>query len=125
MKLIVDRSIWARGKGNYKTAQDLQFGNKFDIFMLFGFELGYTLNDFLVWPESLTPLHVSVKTKKNLWPKELVHNNLNTKLCIQIMKINDSDKIDDIKREILLKEKFKRLNIDIKYVGNQEEIKKK
>ena len=117
MKLVINRLNWTRGKGCYKTAQELQFTNKFDILMFLAYKLGYTKKDFEKLMTIFTPLHLSVYSEKNLWPKELVHNNMNTRLCNQIININDSDKINNIKREILLKEKFQKLNIDIEFIN--------
>lgn len=114
MKFIIKRDSWIQGQGidTYLFLPD----SKYCCFGFLAKELGYCDDDLKDIQELIT-----LTNNKNLFPESLILSRKNydkiltypTKICCEIMEINDNKEISIAEKENKLIELFKVIDIEL------------
>lgn len=114
MQFKINRNSWSQGKGidTFLFSPD----GKYCCFGFLAKELGYCDDDL----KDIQEL-ISLTNQKNFFPESLILSRKNynkiltypTKICCEIMEINDSKTISIIEKENKLIELFKSIDIEL------------
>jgi len=127
MKLEIDRERWLCGDGDGLLLDD--HGNM----CCLGFYsnvCGVADKDMLDWTspselfmdrEKPKAEMVNFKDLVRLVPRNPGNSAIDTQLCRELMTINDSVNYDNITREIMIRDSFKTIAIEVVYVGEYPE----
>lgn len=111
MKLVIDRAKWLRGETDLRSYLLREADGKMCCLGFLALACGAEVDDICSYSSPKDTHNVS-------WPDGLLGDmdcKQNTEVCGTLMNIND--RVSDEEREIRLTEEFKKLDIEVEFIG--------